>query len=244
LISLGFTVVLADPRYGKVPAGHVLTVQPGAGAERERGTRITIVPSLGPPPVDVPAVKDALLADAREAIRAAGLRVETVRRRYDARVEADHVIAVRPATDELPRGSEITLVVSDGPKPLPIPDVRGMAEEDATKALDAKGFSVVIEEAFSRNIDRGHVVGTDPKPGTVLQPGQTIAVTVSLGPEYFACPGFVGMSVDEANALAARYGLKLTALEVPGSGGNDVVSQLPEAGTRVRYGSTVTVYYA
>ena len=245
LTSLGFTVVLGEGRYNlKVPAGRVLTVRPAAGAEREEGTPVTIVPSLGPPPVDVPAVKGGSLAEARDALRAAGLRVGEVKRRYHDRVPADHVIAMRPAAEQLPKGSAITLVVSDGPEPLPIPDVRGMTEADATKALDAKGFSVVIEEAFSKDVDRGHVVGTGPRPGTEFQPGRTVAVTVSLGPEYFACPGFVGMSVDEAHALAARYGLKLTALEVPGSGGSDVVSQLPEAGTRVRYGSTVTVYYA
>jgi beta-lactam-binding protein with PASTA domain len=52
------------------------------------------------------------------------------------------------------------------------------------------------------------------------------------------------MTVEAARALAERVGLKLTALPVPGSGGNSIVSQLPPGGTRVRYGSTITVYYA
>jgi beta-lactam-binding protein with PASTA domain len=69
-------------------------------------------------------------------------------------------------------------------------------------------------------------------------------LTVSLGPEYFDCPSFVGMSVDEARVVAERHGLGLTGLEVPGGSGSNVVSQIPDAGTRVRYGSTVTVYYA
>ncbi len=69
-------------------------------------------------------------------------------------------------------------------------------------------------------------------------------LTVSLGPEYFDCPDFFGMSVDEARAMAQQHGLELTALPVPGSSGNNVVSQIPGGGTRIRYGSTVTVYYA
>ena len=69
-------------------------------------------------------------------------------------------------------------------------------------------------------------------------------LTVSLGLEYFPCPDLFGMSVDEARALAEQHGLELTALPVPGSSGNNVVSQIPGGGTRIRYGSTVTVYYA
>jgi beta-lactam-binding protein with PASTA domain len=52
------------------------------------------------------------------------------------------------------------------------------------------------------------------------------------------------MTVDAARARAESVGLELTALPVPGSSGGSIVSQLPPAGTRVRYGSTITVYYA
>ena len=52
------------------------------------------------------------------------------------------------------------------------------------------------------------------------------------------------MSVDAARALAESVGLNLTALPVPGSSGGNIVSQLPPSGTRVRYGSTITVYHA
>jgi len=154
------------------------------------------------------------------------------------------VIAVRPDTARLPEGTSVTLIVSDGPKPVPIPDVRGMMEDKAVQSLTAKGFKVIIEEDFSRRVARGDAVRTDPTTGTELQPGETIVLTVSLGPEYFDCPNFFGMSVDDARALADERGLELTALPVPGSSGNEVVSQLPGAGTRVRYGSTITVYYA
>jgi serine/threonine-protein kinase len=119
-----------------------------------------------------------------------------------------------------------------------------MTEPAAGRALDAKGFTVVVEEAFSAKVGRGRVIATDPPAATEVQPGETIVLTVSLGPEYFDCPNFVGMDVDAARALAERSGLKLTALEVPGSGGSDIVSQIPQPGTRIRYGSTVTVYYA
>jgi eukaryotic-like serine/threonine-protein kinase len=154
------------------------------------------------------------------------------------------VIGLKPDEAMLPKGSKVTLIVSKGPRPVPIPDVRGMSEDKAGNILDGKGFEVVVEETFSSKVAPGDVIRTDPAAGAEVQPGETVVITVSLGPEYFACPNFVGMSVETAQGLAASHGLKLAALEVPGGGGNDVVSQIPNAGTRVRYGSTVTVYYA
>jgi beta-lactam-binding protein with PASTA domain len=244
LTALGFEVVLTNRYDMQVPADHVLAVKPAAGAERDHGTTVTIVRSKGPPPVAVPSVAGEPLKDARRAIVGAGLEVHKVARRYDDSVPLHHVIALRPAKDRLPRGTAVTLIVSDGPKPVSIPDVRGMAEAQALNALGSNGFEVVIQEDFSKQVPRGEAIGTDPAAGAELQPGETIVLTVSLGPEYFDCPNFEGMSVDEARTLAERHGLGLTALPVPGSSGSNVVSQIPDAGTRVRYGSTVTVYYA
>jgi serine/threonine-protein kinase len=243
LTTLGFEVQVADGAYDlNVPADHVLHIRPASGKERDVGSTVTIVPSLGPPPVKVPTVVGDLLQDARRAIAAAGLRVEAVRHRFDAEVPDGHVIAVRPDRAKLPQGTSVTLIVSDGPKPVPVPDVSGMAEDRAVQALG--DFDVVIEEVFSAKTARGRAIGTDPANGTELQPGESITLRMSLGPEFFDSPDFVGMSVDAARALAESVGLNLTALPVPGSSGGNIVSQLPPSGTRVRYGSTITVYHA
>ena len=245
LAAMGFEVETAAGRYDlEIPVGRVLLVRPHAGVERELGTVITLVPSRGPPPVNVPDVVGKAVKPARKAIRTAGLRVEQTRRRYDDQVPVDHVIAVLPDEAKLPTGTAVTLVVSDGPRPVPVPNVAGMPEAKAVDRLSAAGFDVVIAESFSKTVARGRVVGTDPAVGTSVQPGETIVVTVSLGPEYFPTPDFIGMSVDDAKAAAQHAGLELTALPVPGSSGGSIVSQLPPPGTRVRYGSTITAYYA
>ena len=244
LTALGFEVVQADPRYGPVPDGNVLRVRPDPGTELDQEARVTIVPSLGPRPVRVPSVQGLEIEKAKQAIRNAQLRVGPINRRYDADVPVDLLIGLKPDEAMLPEGSKVTLIVSKGPRPVPIPDVRGMSEEKAGNVLDGNGFEVVVEEMFSSNVDPGDVIRTDPATGAEVQPGETVVITISLGPEYFECPNFVGMSVEAAQGLAELHGLKLAALEVPGGGGNDVVSQIPSAGARVRYGSTVTVYYA
>jgi eukaryotic-like serine/threonine-protein kinase len=221
----------------------VKQILPAAGAERDVGTTVTIVPSLGPPPVKVPAVRGDLLKDARQTIAEAGLLVEAVRHRFDGEVLQGHVIGVRPDTARLPRGTSVILIVSNGPKPVPVPEVRGMTEDRAVQALAA--FDVVIEKIFSAKVDRGRAIGTDLGTGTELQPGERITLRISLGPEFFECPDFVGMSLDDARALAEQVGLRLSAVAVPGADGEEIVSQdFPEPGARVRYGTTVTVFYA
>ena len=69
LTTLGFEVQVVDGEYDlNVPADHVLHIRPASGKERDVGSTVTIVPSLGPPPVKVPAVIGDLLQDARRAI--------------------------------------------------------------------------------------------------------------------------------------------------------------------------------
>jgi beta-lactam-binding protein with PASTA domain len=246
LEDLGFLVDELPGEYStKVPEGSVKLVRPAEGTEREVGTVVTLIPSLGPPPVAVPPIEGRLLKDARRLLREQGFRVEGVKQRFDAKVPAGRVISRQPSDAELPMDSAVTLVVSKGARPVPVPDVQGMLQDAAVEALDEKGFEVLVEETFSAKVDRGRVIGTDPPGGTDLQPGETVVLSVSLGPEYFPCPDFVGMTVDAARALAERLGLRLSAVAVPGADGEEIVSQdFPEPGARVRYGTTVTVFYA
>jgi beta-lactam-binding protein with PASTA domain len=245
LTTLGFTVTRAPGEHSmQIPAGRVKEIDPAQGTERDVGSAVTIVPSLGPPPVDVPAVRGDTLQAARRTITDAGLHVGSVKHRFDADVPAGHVIGLRPDESRLPQGSSVTVIVSDGPEPVAIPDIAGMTEDKAVAALTAKGFEVVVEEDFSKNVARGRAIGTDPAAQTELQPGETIVLRISLGPEYFDAPDLQGMSVEAARNLAESMGLRLTALQVPGSSGSNIVSQLPPGGTRVRYGSTITVYHA
>lgn len=245
LTAMGFEVEHGQGRYDEdVVEGDVLRLRPRVGTELDVGTTITIVASLGPPPVVVPPVEDVLLREARQRLTRADFVVGRVRERFDAEVEAGHVISRGPGGARLPKGSTVDLVVSKGPRPVRLPNVRDRTEDKAIALLDAKGFDVVVEEIFSTKVGRGHAIGTDPTAGTKLQPGETIVLQVSLGPEFFPCPDFVGMTIEQAREEAERRGLKLAPLPVPGTNGNEVISQLTPAGTRVRYGTTITVYYA
>lgn len=243
LADAGFAVREAPGQYSKLAEGRVLDMQPNPGSVVERGATVYVVVSLGPPPVDVPTVEGKPLQAARKLITNAGLRVAGTRGTFDFDVEAGSVLSQRPAGGTLPRGSEIRLVISRGPPPVAVPDVAGKTQETATAQLRGAAFAVSATTDFSDTMERGHVISSSPAAGVAAPYGSAITIVVSQGPETFPAPDFGGLSVAAAKELAARYGLTISALPVPGATGSNVVSQLPPPGQTVRYGTTVTVYY-
>jgi serine/threonine-protein kinase len=134
------------------------------------------------------------------------------------------------------------VVVSKGPTPQPVPKVVGKSEELARSLLTA--WVVNKSGSYSDDAPRGQVIAQDPDPRTKVQPGDAVTIVVSLGPKFFDVPSFVGMTRTEAVAKIQALGLHASVLPVPGSNGDTVISQLPQGGTSVPAGSTVTIYVA
>jgi beta-lactam-binding protein with PASTA domain len=245
LDDLGLGVRLAEGAFDeRVPEGSVLEVRPDPGTVLEQGDVVTVIPSLGPPPVPVPSVVGKDVQDAKRLLERGDLEVGKIRRRFDDQVTAGGVISQSPAGGELPMGSAVSLVVSKGHAPERIPDVVGRKLESAERTLATLGFQVKVEEAHSNEIPKGRVIAVDPAAGTTQDYGSTVSVKVSIGPRFFPCPTFVGLSKKAAEALAARVGLEVAFLPVPGTDGSHAISQLPTAGSRVEYGQTITLYMA
>jgi beta-lactam-binding protein with PASTA domain len=247
LNDAGLHVRLAEGVYSlSVPRGDVVKLRPATGVSLDRGATVTIVPSLGPPLRPLPQVKGATVSHATAALKRAGFRVGDSRGHWSSTVPVGHVIGTTPPFGEkAPERSAVTLIVSKGPPPRPVPkDLVGLDVENAKAELASAGFTAKVVERFSDSVDLGVVIGADPKPGTQAAYGSAITLTVSKGPQSFACPDFVGLDLTDARALAARVGLRVAALPFPGATGTTVASQVPKAGDTVRAGATITLYYA
>ena len=244
LNELGFAVRIADGQYSEKIAGdHVLRVQPTSGTSLELGETVTLVPSLGPPPVAIPSIEGKTLEQARHLLQKAGLTLGEQTLRHDDSVPEGSIIAT-VQNGQIPKGSAVDVIVSKGPAPLPVPSVAGMTEDEATAALQDAGFVVAVETDFSNTIDRGEVINAAPKSGTVAAYGSTVTITISQGPEQFAVPSFSGLSKSGAESKAADYGLKVSFFIIPNTQGATVITQSPGAGSTVTYGDTITLYLA
>jgi eukaryotic-like serine/threonine-protein kinase len=242
----GFAVKLADGVYSlKVPEGDVVSVSPAPGTSLAKGSIVTIVPSRGPQPVAVPAISDVTVARAEKLLTHAGFQPGAQIPRYDPKIAAGRVIGTKPAAAQMaPEHSKIALIVSKGPAPVAVTNVVGKQLDQATQLLQSQGFVVSVQKRFSDSVTTGEVMQQNPKSGAQLQPGNTVSLVVSQGPKQFPMPDLRGLSLDAARAKATALGLKVTALPVPGSHGTTVVSQIPDPGSTVKYGTTITLYYA
>jgi beta-lactam-binding protein with PASTA domain len=246
LADLGLSVRLADGEYDlEVPDGSVLAQRPGAGSELDEGSVVVLVPSLGPPPVEVPRVTGATLDEARAALAEGDLELGSVRRSYhDTAPEGQVIRQSAPAGSEIPLGSEVDIVVSKGHAPVDVPPVVGMPSGKAMRILQGAGFDVESTIGFSDRIERDLVMSVNPPEGTSSPYASTVTLTVSVGPEEFPAPNFLGLSRSDAQALADEWGLRLAILAVPNTDGSNVISQLPSGGGTVKYGATITLYMA
>jgi len=157
------------------PVDTVLGIAEGTAAELAPGSGVPLVVSDGPPPRTVPELEAVPEGEAVAQLEAMGL-VVAINRGYSEFVSEGKVVATTPAQgSQVPKGGTVTLLVSLGKEPVPVPSVTGMSVSAATSALEAAGFDV----AGVRGNPSGTVTGTEPGVGAELQPGS--AVTIVTG---------------------------------------------------------------
>ncbi|MEX0705169.1 MAG: PASTA domain-containing protein, partial [Nitriliruptoraceae bacterium] len=101
-----------------------------------------------------------------------------VERRHDVAAEGT-VIEQSPVVGEkVDRGTTIELVVSDGPRPVEVPSVRGSQVAAATQQLEDLGLVVEVERrgGLGSYLNPGRVFDQDPGPGSVRREGDTIVL--------------------------------------------------------------------
>ncbi|WP_084079472.1 Stk1 family PASTA domain-containing Ser/Thr kinase [Demequina sp. NBRC 110057] len=242
-------VTRTDPEAGTelaVPIeGEALALSAGAATEATTSPEpavVTLYVSSGPDAVEVPSVRAKSQEDARLAIEAAGLKVGSVETEDNAELAKDRVIGTDPGEGEqVPAGTEITLIVSSGQ--VELVDLTGMTEDEARAALQEVGLIPSITEVEDEDAEEGTVVGQSPTAGTVEQ-GSTVTVEIATAPSTVAVPDVTGKSQSDAERELGTAGLGFTydapqySDDIPNGA---VISQNPNPGTEVAPDTTVTL---
>jgi serine/threonine-protein kinase len=194
--------------------------------------------------VGVPSLSGLTLDAASSAIVAAGLSVGRVTNQTNGTFPAGTVISQSPLSGEkLTAGQSVDLVVSAGQAQVTVPEVRGRSQADASADLVNAGLVVSVGQVFSTQ-PFGIVVTQGPVAGTSVVKGSTVTISVSKGPAPVRVPNVVGAQEGDADTSLQDVGL--VPVSVPTSGTPSqvgiVISQSPEAGTRVRPGSQVRIH--
>jgi serine/threonine-protein kinase len=223
-----------------VPVGEVLASSPGGGKKALRGSTVELQLSSGPERYTVPHKLVGLdKAAAQRKLSGMPLTVE-YQNAYSDTVAADHVVRVSPAAGtSLRRGQTVTVVLSRGPRPFPIPDETGNAVTAAATALRSAGLHVTTSEEFSTTVDSGHVISQNPPSGDVRR-GDTVQLVVSKGPQLVQVPDVTRESIQQATHDLRAAGFKVSVQSYFDVFG-EVVQTKPGAGSMAPKGSTIQI---
>ena len=219
-------------------AGQVTAQDPAANTSLREGRTVTLTVSEGPVPVPVPDLSGMDRNAATEAIESGGLTVGEVTTRHHEEAPAGRVLDWSPKTGMAPTGSPVDLTVSAGPAPRVVPDLKGSSYEAAAAALGRQGLKAARADNYSDTVPEGQVIGSNPQAGASVDRGSTVTVVVSRGQPVV--PELRGLSVADATAKLAAAELKVGS--VYGPSGGKVFHSLPNAGTKLKAGSPVTLF--
>ena len=247
LTALDLRSTTRDVYDDRVPAQHVVASHPGEGGRVPRAGTVVLDVSLGPRYVPVPDVAGASTAEAGRRLSAAGLVVAGAAAVYDS-APVGTIVRTRPAAGQLvASGATVTVTPSRGPRPVAVPDVRGLTTARAAARLRTAGLAVAYGPArFDDRADPGSVVPAGrvldqtPARGTVAA-GSRVRVVVSKGPVLVTVPSVVGLQLATARARLEADGLRVEATRYLGGLFGTVRTQSAPAGERIAKGSTISL---
>lgn len=152
----------------------VVSMEPAADSRIDEGECVTLrVSRARLVPNVVGMDEDA----ARQALEAEGLSsVDCVEE--ESAEQAESVLSVVPGAGEVVSSdSIITITVAVGYK---VPDVCGMAERSAIRALQEKGYLASVESVVDEDVEAGTVVSMQPAAGEEAPYGSTVALRIAV----------------------------------------------------------------
>lgn len=160
-------------------------------------------------------------------------------------VEKGKIISQDPADGKkVKKHTTVNVVISSGEeaKTTTIPNVVGMSEADAEKALQDKNLVVKKgDPVYSDNVEQGEVVSVSPSEGAEVKEGTTVTLVISKGNQPATVPKLTGKSKSDAEAALSQAGLSGNATEDYSDTVEEgvIISQDTDAGKEVSKGTTI-----
>jgi len=181
LDARGLRFVHRGERYDDViEEGLIVEQQPGPGSLVPSGSEVTVLLSRGPDTVEVPSVLGLSIAPATAQLTNAGLRVATEVREAGTG-EAGTVSSTSPSAGEhVARDTEVFLAVVPERHLVVVPDLTGVSTRVARETIAAAGLVLgTTRHGFDEVRSPFTVLRQLPAPGTEVEPGTAIEITVN-----------------------------------------------------------------
>jgi serine/threonine-protein kinase len=183
-----------------------------------------------------------------DLLQGAGLDPDCCEEVWSEEFPAGSVMSTEPPAGEAIRGTDVRLVVSQGPERFTVPtDLVNQPLDDVVTFLQEQrsALQVTTAEEYDNDVDKGLVVRFEPPAGTDMRRDEVVKVFVSLGHAPVDVPDVTGQSPEQAQANLEALGFTVKRGEDGRSAGVDKgevmgVSPGPRDGP-APYGSEVTI---
>lgn len=255
-LSSRYYEVQTEERYSSdAQAGKILEQTPEAGStvkvkEDKQKATIKLVLSLGPETVILENYEGQSLRDVKLALKKLGFTCEEQPIFHNTIGKGKVCYTYPAAGDAAIMGSTVTVYYSmgksSGGNTVDVPDFRLKTETEAR--TEAANLGLTVSDVTYEESDKaaGVVIGQSVLPGTSIEVGAEIKLTVSGGQSFRekSVPNITGMTVEKAKAELAKYGLVLgNKTEQAGELAEGLIlEQLPVPGTPISSGVTKVDY--
>ena len=165
---------------------------------------------------------------------------------YDSSSAAGTIIRQTPGAGRTVKEKQkVTLTVSLGTEYVTVPETKNMDADDAKQTLLDKGLRVTKKPIVDATVATGAVAYTEPAAGETVEGGSTVIMYVSReeAQTEAVVPSLNGRTIEEAREEIKNRLISLSVVEQASEQpAGTVINQYPEAGTKVRVGSGITVY--
>ena len=242
LDALGLHTQVEEEFSDDVDTGSVTRSDPEGGSSVHKRAQVQLYVSKGVDMKTVPELTGKSQDEAQRSLTEAGLTVGAVTDAYSEDVPQGQVISQSVATGtSLAHDSAVDIVLSKGRQPLTVPTLSGLSASAAKSAIEDLGLVAAPTDAYSDTVAEGQVISQQTREGSTLYRGDSVAYTVSKGPEKVAIPDVVGLQREEARSRLESAGFTVKEEAILGGFFGTVRSSDPAAGTMTKKGSTVTI---
>lgn len=230
-------------------AGKVLSMSPPAGTRVAPGGQVSLEigqVQVEPATVTVPRLIGMDVSQAQDTLALLGLSVGNMGQQESIE-GAGLVLSQNPIENSrVTRGSAVNLVVGIAPAGVAVPEVQGMTQGNAVRAINAAGLVVgEIRTVLTHPRNIGRVVAQSPQAGSRIAAGGSVSLEVgiiSVEPLLVKVPKLTGLTLEQAQNILASSGLVLGSVsEQESREAGLILSQNPQHNTRVAQGSVVNV---
>jgi serine/threonine-protein kinase len=159
------------------------------------------------------------------------------------RVPADRVASQTPnAGSKIAPGSEVQIILSDGPGKTSVPtSLIGSTLDEAKLLLDGSGLIIAKTNAVESSEAPGTIVAVIPGPGSTVPAGSGVVLNIASGKVFV--PNVLGISKIEATTILIQAGFIPNVIETQDAEQprGAVLAQAPAAEVSAKIGSSVTI---